>query len=84
MRRSMLKITLGWVAIVSATGGAAFAQGGGNGQGGSGGGNGGGGATSGSSGPSCGFAAGQVSAAGFASVSAVLGLLLWRRRRASR
>jgi hypothetical protein len=35
----MLKITLGCIAVVSATGGAAFAQGGGNGQGGSGGGN---------------------------------------------
>jgi hypothetical protein len=35
----MLKITLGCVAVVSMTSGAAFAQGGGNGNGGSGGGN---------------------------------------------
>jgi hypothetical protein len=35
----MLKITLGCVAVLSVTSGAAFAQGGGNGNGGSGGGN---------------------------------------------
>ncbi|CAB3792415.1 hypothetical protein LMG28614_03524 [Paraburkholderia ultramafica] len=39
MRISMLKITLGCIAVLSVTSGAAFAQGGGNGNGGSGGGN---------------------------------------------